>query len=57
MRRPNVFPLFYDKAKGGYDFDLYNRLEVEAEYFQVEGLYEWLSEKVSTCTYTFLIVE
>lgn len=41
-----MFPLFYDNANG-YDFDLYNKLEAEAEYFQVNTFYEWLTSKVS----------
>lgn len=44
MRRPNVFPLFYTKATG-FDYDLYNRLEVEAEYFQMGILHAWIKEK------------
>jgi hypothetical protein len=44
MRRPEVFPLFYDKAKG-LDYDLYNRLEAEAEYFQIDALHAWINEK------------
>jgi hypothetical protein len=44
MRRPEVFPLFYTKANG-FDYDLYNRLEIEAEYFQMEELREWIKEK------------
>lgn len=46
MRRPSVFPLFYNKV-AGFDYDLYNRLEGEAEFFQIEALREWISEKVS----------
>jgi hypothetical protein len=44
MRRPEIFPLFYTKANG-FDYDLYNRLEVEAEYFQIDTLWNWLREK------------
>jgi hypothetical protein len=44
MRRPSVFPLFYDTAKG-FDYDLYNRLEAEAEYFQVDALRDWIKGK------------
>jgi hypothetical protein len=44
MRRPAVFPLFYTKANG-FDYDLYNRLEVEAEYFQIDELCDWIREK------------
>lgn len=46
MRRPEVFPLFYDASKG-FDYDLYNRLEVEATHFQVWELAKWIAEKVS----------
>lgn len=31
MRRPETFPVFYTAANG-LDYDLYSRLEVEAEY-------------------------
>jgi hypothetical protein len=41
MRRPEIFPLFYTKANG-FDYDLYNRLEIEAEYFQMDDLREWI---------------
>ncbi|KAF2829109.1 hypothetical protein CC86DRAFT_287088 [Ophiobolus disseminans] len=44
MRRPNIFPLFYTTCTG-FDYDLYNRLENEAEYFQIEALHTWLMEK------------
>ena len=44
MRRPEVFPLFYTTANG-FDYDLYNRLEAEAEYFQVDDLHTWIKEK------------
>jgi len=44
MRRPGTFPLFYDLAKG-FDYDLYNKLEAEAEYFQVRVLHEWIKSK------------
>jgi hypothetical protein len=44
MRRPEVFPLFYTKANG-FDYDLYNRLEAEAEYFQMHELHEWIEAK------------
>ncbi|KAH7088826.1 hypothetical protein FB567DRAFT_318876 [Paraphoma chrysanthemicola] len=44
MRRPEVFPLFYTKDRG-FDYDLYNRLEAEAEYFQLDTLREWIMEK------------
>lgn len=44
MRRPSVFPLFYTKAHG-FDYNLYNRLEIEAEYFQMDTLHAWIKEK------------
>ncbi|KAF1935268.1 hypothetical protein EJ02DRAFT_507148 [Clathrospora elynae] len=44
MRRPGVFPLFYDNATG-HDYDLYNQLEAEADYFQMDALYGWIKEK------------
>jgi hypothetical protein len=45
MRRPEVFPLFYNHA-AGFDYDLYNRLEAEAGYFQIDALYKWIKAKV-----------
>jgi hypothetical protein len=47
MRRPEIFPLFYDTAKG-FNYDLYNKLETEAEYFQIELLHEWIKAKKYT---------
>lgn len=47
MRRPQIFPLFYDAAKG-FNYDLYNKLEVEAEYFQVDALHKWIKDKKYT---------
>jgi hypothetical protein len=44
MRRPEIFPLYYTKTHG-YDYDLYNRLEVEAKYFEIDELYMWIKEK------------
>lgn len=44
MRRPEVFPLFYSKIDG-FDYDLYNRLGVEAEYFQIGSLHKWVKDK------------
>ena len=44
MRRPSNFPLFWSKH-GGFDYDLYQRLQAEAEYFQVDALYQWLKDK------------
>jgi hypothetical protein len=45
MRRPEVFPLFYDAAKG-FDYNLYSRLQAESVYFQVDVLHEWIKNKV-----------
>lgn len=45
MRRPEVLPLFYDAAKG-FDYDLYNRLVAESQYFQIDALHEWIKNKV-----------
>lgn len=44
MRRPTIFPLFYDSAKG-YDYDLCTKLEAEAAHFRIEALHTWLKEK------------
>ncbi|KAF1950158.1 hypothetical protein CC80DRAFT_554618 [Byssothecium circinans] len=44
MRRPSVFPFFYDKGKG-FDYDLYNKLEEEANYFGIDALAEWIEKK------------
>lgn len=45
MRRPEVYPVFYDQARG-FDYDLYNRLQAEAEYFEIDVLAKWIKEKV-----------
>jgi hypothetical protein len=45
MRRPEIFPLFYTKADG-YNYDLYNHLEAEALYFQMDTLHKWLKAKI-----------
>jgi hypothetical protein len=44
MRRPSVFPLFYDKVQG-FDYGLYARLQAEAKYFQIDTLSDWIKEK------------
>ncbi|KAL5117893.1 hypothetical protein ACEQ8H_004211 [Pleosporales sp. CAS-2024a] len=44
MRRPEVFPLFYTQTHG-FDYDLYNRLQAEAAYFQVHELHEWIHNR------------
>lgn len=40
LRRPNVFPIFYDPAKG-HDLVLYNALLEEARYFMIDELINW----------------
>ena len=52
MRRPQVYPLFYDRAKG-FDYDLYNRLQVEAEYFQMDSLAAWIKANVCVVVVVF----
>ncbi|KAF1919957.1 hypothetical protein BDU57DRAFT_441639 [Ampelomyces quisqualis] len=44
MRRPEVFPLLHTKADG-YNYDMYNRLEAEAFYYQMDTLHKWLKAK------------
>jgi hypothetical protein len=44
MCRPEVFPLLYSKTDGS-DYDLYNPLGAEAEYFQIENFHEWIKDK------------
>jgi hypothetical protein len=44
MRRPEIFPVFYT-SNSGFDYHLYSRLQVEAEYFQIDALYDWIKEK------------
>jgi hypothetical protein len=44
MRRPSVFPLFWSQNKG-FDYNLYQRLQAEAEYFQISTLDKWIKEK------------
>ena len=44
MRRPSQFPLFWTKAIG-FDYVLYNKLEVEADYFLLHDLRDWIKEK------------
>ena len=61
MRRPSKFPLFWSKDRG-FDYDMYRRLQDEAEYFQVDALYQWLKDKkylktVSICVHPLAIVE
>ncbi|BCS24064.1 BTB/POZ domain-containing protein [Aspergillus puulaauensis] len=40
LRRPNVFPIFYDPVKG-HDLVLYNALLEEARYFGIDTLVDW----------------
>lgn len=40
LRRPNVFPIFYDPAKG-HNLVLYNALLEEARYFGIDALVDW----------------
>ena len=44
MRRPSKFPLFWTKERG-FDYALYNKLEVEADYFLLHDLRDWVREK------------
>jgi hypothetical protein len=44
MRRPGSCPLFWSKERG-FDYDMYRRLQDEAEYFQVDTLYHWIKDK------------
>lgn len=44
MRRPERFPLFWEKAKG-FDYELYYKLQTEAEYFGVTALADWIRDE------------
>ncbi|CAA9965113.1 BTB 2 domain containing protein [Pyrenophora teres f. maculata] len=44
MRRPNKFPLFWTR-QAGFDYELYSRLESEADFFMLEGLRDWIRDK------------
>lgn len=44
MRRPSKFPLFWTK-EAGFDYVLYNKLEVEADYFLLQDLRDWIRQK------------
>ena len=44
MRRPSKFPLFWTKETS-FDYALYNKLEVEADYFLLHDLRDWLRKK------------
>ncbi|OSS45117.1 hypothetical protein B5807_09272 [Epicoccum nigrum] len=39
LRRPCSYPLFWSKDRG-FDYDMYRHLQAEAEYFQVNALYQ-----------------
>lgn len=61
MRRPCSCPLFWSKDRG-FDYDMYRRLQDEAEYFQVDKLCQWIKDKkyenaFSICVYSPGIVE
>ncbi|KAF2121594.1 hypothetical protein BDV96DRAFT_640978 [Lophiotrema nucula] len=42
--RPTAYPIFWDKVKG-FDYDLYNKLEKEAEAWLVIDLAKWIKDK------------
>lgn len=44
MRRPDTYPLFWDKVHG-FDYSLYSRLQAEAEHFQLYKLRDWIKDK------------
>ena len=44
MRRPSVFPVLYTPA-AGFDYALYNRLEAEAEHFEIGSLSQWIRDR------------
>ena len=44
MRRPNVFPVLYT-ANDGFNYDMYIRLQNEAEYFEINTLRDWIKNK------------
>ena len=44
LRRPTAYPLFWDKLKG-FDYDLYNKVEKEADTWLVMDLANWIKEK------------
>jgi hypothetical protein len=44
MRRPSKFPLFWTKETS-FDYALYNKLEVEADYFLLHDLRDWIRKK------------
>ncbi|KAJ4344145.1 hypothetical protein N0V95_006307 [Ascochyta clinopodiicola] len=44
MRRPSVFPLFWSKGHG-FDYSLYQRLQAEAKYFEINALHDWIQKQ------------
>ncbi|KAH8710027.1 hypothetical protein GQ44DRAFT_588767, partial [Phaeosphaeriaceae sp. PMI808] len=44
MRRPSKFPLFWTKETT-LDYALYKKLEVEADYFLLHDLRDWIRKK------------
>jgi hypothetical protein len=44
MRRPSVFPVLYTPV-AGFDYALYNRLEAEAEHFEIDSLSQWIRDR------------
>jgi hypothetical protein len=42
MRRPSKFPLYWTHEHG-FDYALYNKVEVEADFFLLHGLRDWVS--------------
>jgi hypothetical protein len=41
MRRPSKFPLYWTHEHG-FDYALYNKVEVEADFFLLHGLRDWV---------------
>lgn len=44
MRRPSKFPMLWTKETS-FDYALYNKLEVEANYFLLHDLRDWIRKK------------
>jgi hypothetical protein len=44
MRQPETYPLFWTPLNG-FDYNLYNHLEKQAVYFQVDHLADWIRKK------------
>lgn len=47
MRRPNIFPLFWTKTSG-FDYNLYTRLQAEAEVYGLTDLSDWIKNEEYT---------